>query len=205
MLPRWMPMNWRIARRALRDMAGDPERCELIRAAFARINELVTSLSGHQPPEGEPVHQAALEALLSEWGYSAELIPNLDLNQVIECLEALTIRRAALPVKTVHPRRRQCRLSIKGVAVHLDGNPLCLGDTSDARAAAVCFLTHLLRAKGNWLSGSEVDEAEEQRGGASLAGTRWDRVRRRLPESVRELIESSPMKGFRLAPVCWRN
>jgi hypothetical protein len=100
-------------------------------------------------------------------------------------------------------RGRRCRLQLVGGRVLLDGNEVPLGLTAERRADALCYLGHLIRA-GDWISGSEVDAAETKRGGESLAGTRWDRLRDVLPEDIQDLIETNRKKGTRLRPEAWR-
>jgi hypothetical protein len=87
--------------------------------------------------------------------------------------------------------------------VRLDGEPVSLELIGEGRQAALCYLGHLLRVEGDWISGPEINAAEQQRPGG-LVNQRWDRVRASLPEQIQSLIESNRRKGYRLTPEAWR-
>jgi hypothetical protein len=110
--------------------------------------------------------------------------------------------RADLPAR---PPRRRCRLRIARGVILLDGEPVPLDVTAQRREDVLCFFRHLLRMKGDWISGPEIDRAEDARGSGSLAGMRWDRIRLDLPECLAALVESKQRAGHRLAPAAWRN
>jgi hypothetical protein len=97
-------------------------------------------------------------------------------------------------------RRRRCRLRVAGKAVFLDGEAVPLDQTSEGREVALCYLGHLIRNGRDWISGPEIDAAEGDKG---LSGQLWHRVRARLPEALRVLIETDRRKGYRLAPAAW--
>jgi hypothetical protein len=84
--------------------------------------------------------------------------------------------------------------------VSLDGAAVNLDLTPDARNVALCYLGHLVRMRGDWISGPEIDAAERQKPGEGLAGQRWERVKRRLPQCLASLVQASPRKGYRLLP-----
>jgi hypothetical protein len=88
--------------------------------------------------------------------------------------------------------------------VLLDGEQVSLELVGEGLRAALCYLGHLLRVQGQWISGGEINAAERQRRNEGLAGQRWDRVRSRLPEQIRSLIKSDRRKGYRLTPDAWR-
>jgi hypothetical protein len=132
---------------------------------------------------------------------------------VIGCVEPATATHAK-PVETVAvaeanatiigngakpPRRRGCRLRIRAKTVLLDCEPVSLDMTTEAAAVARCFLAHLIRAQGDWLSSTEIDTAEKRLPGGGLAGQVWYRVRKGLPEPLRALVESNRRKGYRLS------
>jgi hypothetical protein len=89
------------------------------------------------------------------------------------------------------------RLRIEGEQVLLDGRQVPLEMTPEARNKALVYLGYLVKAAGDWVSGGDIDRAEQERPGG-LHGTRWDRVRRQLPEPIRALIHTNRRKGSRL-------
>ena len=96
-------------------------------------------------------------------------------------------------------KRRRWRLRVRGQSLLLDGEPVPIDLTAEARAVTLCYLGHLIRAQGEWVSGSEIDLAEKQQPNEGLAGHRWDRIRKRLPDALRSLIETNRRKGYRLS------
>jgi hypothetical protein len=100
------------------------------------------------------------------------------------------------------PTGPQPRIQLHDRAVFLDGKKLALDLTENGREAALCFVGHLLRMGGDWISRSEIDLAERQKPNAGLSGQRWDRVRKGLPRALRHFIESGH-KGYRLRPFAW--
>jgi hypothetical protein len=97
---------------------------------------------------------------------------------------------------------RPCRLQQVSGRVLLDDKEISLGLTAERRADALCYLGHLIRVGGDWISDSEVNAAETILG-SGRAGVRWDRIRDGLPEDVRNLIETHKRKGSRLRPEAW--
>jgi hypothetical protein len=95
------------------------------------------------------------------------------------------------------------RLIIKKRSVSLDGKPVPLDMTAEAREVTLCYLGHLIRAGGEWISGPDINRAENDRGRNSLAGQRWDRVRASLPSPFQKLIQTDRRKGYRLSPAAW--
>jgi hypothetical protein len=104
------------------------------------------------------------------------------------------------PARPTRRPRHRGRLSVKGNHLLLDGLAVSLDMTADRRASALCFLSHLIRAGGTWISSREINKAEDQKAGKGLPGERWDKVRRELPAHVSALIESRPGAGYRLIP-----
>jgi hypothetical protein len=100
-------------------------------------------------------------------------------------------------------RRGAARLQIDGSTVLLDGSPVPLGMTEESRSAAVCYLTHLLAAHGDWRSGTELDEMEKRGPCKDHIDVRWDRIRKRLPTCLFDLTETDRRKGHRLSPAAW--
>jgi hypothetical protein len=104
-----------------------------------------------------------------------------------------------LPASAFHPPAG--RLRIDGERLLLDGEPVPLDMTPEAREKALTYLRYLIGAAGNYISDGDIDRAEHGRPGG-LLGTRWDRVRARLPASVRALINTHKRMGSRLD--AWR-
>lgn len=100
-------------------------------------------------------------------------------------------------------RRRRCRVRIAGRKILLDDEPVPLDLTADRREVLLCYLGHLVRMQGDWISGPEID-ADERRKPRGLVRERWDRVRKNLPESLQQLIETNRRKGYRLKGEAWR-
>jgi hypothetical protein len=122
------------------------------------------------------------------------------------------LRRAMSATKRPEPgagrpqaRRRRCRLRIAGKKVLLDGEPVALSLTAEHRQVVLCYLGHLIRAAGDWVSTKDIDSAEDRRPGKGLAGQRWDKVRLGLPECLLQLTEARRGAGSRLVPAAWRN
>jgi hypothetical protein len=126
-----------------------------------------------------------------------------DLEQPLASLREIVARLQ--PATSSRPPASQCRLEVAGEDVLLDGERVRLEVTADRREVVLCYLRHLLDADGDWISGPEIDRAEDVRGAGSLAGRRWDRVYGGLPECLREIIELRPGAGYRLAPGAWNN
>jgi hypothetical protein len=116
--------------------------------------------------------------------------------------EELT-RIARVPHETRQLLARKPRLQIRDSTILLDGQPVPLDMIEDSRRAAVCFLTHLLAAEGDWRSMPELDGMEKAGPCEAHVGTRWDRVRNHLPECLFALTESNTRKGFRLVSAAW--
>jgi hypothetical protein len=89
--------------------------------------------------------------------------------------------------------RPKIRLRIKGKTVFLDGKAIPLDLTPDRRDAVLCLLRNLIRMRGQWISGPDINRAE-----IDFSGIRWDRVVRDLPEPIRARIESNRKLGYRI-------
>jgi hypothetical protein len=109
----------------------------------------------------------------------------------------LRLLRASLqnPVEPARPRRRRCRLRIRGREVVLDGRAVRLGLTERFRAVALTLLQLLLENLGEWITGHSMDAEATARG---LARGDWSYTLRKLPGSLQALIDSERGKGFRL-------
>jgi hypothetical protein len=106
----------------------------------------------------------------------------------------LTVKRPPFPPRIV----------LKGDTVFLDGQPVPLDMASESRSAALCLLTHLLAAGGDWRSATELDDMERASPCKDHVGVRWDQVRKKLPPSLLDLTETNRRKGTRLRPSAWR-
>ena len=95
------------------------------------------------------------------------------------------------------------RIVIQGTNVLLDGQPVPLNMAEESRGAAICLLTHLLAAAGDWRSSTKLDEMEEAGPCKDHIEVRWDRVRKKLPPCLLDLTESDRRKGTRLLPNAW--
>jgi hypothetical protein len=194
-----------VARQDLLGPTPVPPQLGLAACALQRAHDrLLAGLPGAGPRvAGEPV------PCTWRWPDVPAVPPQLlrDLEARAEDLEG-AIARCRTTLTPRPPRRaaqpRTCRLALRGGAAYLDGEAVPLDDlTADARAAALCFLGHLIRANGNYVSSGDIDRVERGKPGQGLAGSRWDRVRKGLPEALLALTESSRHKGYRLAARAW--
>lgn len=83
------------------------------------------------------------------------------------------------PAKRRSNGQRRLTVAIDPPQAVLDGTPYAL--TQDGAT----FVQALLNAEGDWVAGCKLD-------------MRADRVKKALPKPIRELIESSPGKGYRI-------
>jgi hypothetical protein len=118
-----------------------------------------------------------------------------------KCLPAQVSEKENRQDRPARAKSPRARLRVKGNAVYLGGERVPLDLTEESRDAALCYLRHLLSAEGDWRSGSELNTMEE----ASPickdhCGIRWDIIHKRLPECLRNLIETDRRKGRRLTP-----
>lgn len=84
------------------------------------------------------------------------------------------------------------RLVIEGEEVLLDGNLVNLDLTAERRKDALLFLAQLT---GDWQSRPEIAMKCPD-----LLGVRIDRIRKVLPVTLQEVIQSNRRKEYRLAP-----
>jgi hypothetical protein len=77
---------------------------------------------------------------------------------------------------------KKCQAILDRTVYPLD-NPLCAE-----------FLDALVAAKGDWLGPSNLEESHP-----NLAGARPDRLKKKLPDAIRNLVETKPAKGSRIA------
>jgi hypothetical protein len=118
------------------------------------------------------------------------------------CREALGRQNHDTDNTDVRPTRR-CRLDLRDGTPYLDGEAVVLNLTAEARGAAMCFLGHLIRAGGHFISSTDINQAERGRPQQGLSGIRWDRVRKTLPDQLLALTESQRRKGYRLPQSAW--
>jgi hypothetical protein len=156
------------------------------------------------PPETE---KAALYAL-HDWLKPVPYYPPFVSPEERHELQGLRHRLARLAQDRLNElegkRRPPARLEVGGPSVLLDGLPVQLNLTDEARGAALCLLTHLLAAEGDWRSSTNLDEMEEVGACKDHVGVRWDRCRKKLPRCLYDLTESDHRKGYRLLPAVWR-
>jgi hypothetical protein len=86
----------------------------------------------------------------------------------------------------------RCRVAVlvDELVADVDGKRISLG----SRSAALYF-DQIVKKRGAWISGTDIVKACPE-----LEGTRFDRLRHRLHECVRTLIESKHGTGYRLTP-----
>jgi hypothetical protein len=114
------------------------------------------------------------------------------------------VRRMALALASTQPappslpQPAAAPLAIRGGQVLIEGSPVELDLTAEAREEALCFLGHVIAQGGGWISGPEIAEAERKQSGRDLRGTRWDRLVKKLPPEIRKHIESDRRKGYRV-------
>jgi hypothetical protein len=169
--------------------------------AYALVDALLPALAGHHL---DPAPLREWRALDAGWtppvsGMVASGQAPVTVRRAADhLLNSLRERLALRPDAGDTPGRpRPGRLRIDGDAVLLDGEPVLLGMTPETREHALTYLRHLIGADGNWISDGDVNRAEQNRR-RGLPGIRWDRVRKKLPDSVRALIRTERSKGSRL-------
>jgi hypothetical protein len=69
------------------------------------------------------------------------------------------------------------------------------GEIFPVSSAGAHFVHLVVSAGGTWISGTEMGQAGDS---GLLVGDRPDRVRKKLPSTIRDLIESKGGRGFRL-------
>ena len=69
------------------------------------------------------------------------------------------------------------------------------GEFHPVAPAGAYFVDAVISAQGGWISGPEIAKSAKH---GMMVGSRPDRVRARLPKPIRDLIESSGGRGFRL-------
>src|SRR5262249_13586541 len=89
-----------------------------------------------------------------EWGEAAAKAED-----ALNDLKTWLVSRGAT-ASQARGRRHRLRLRIKGQSVLLDGEPVPLDMTPEGRAKALCFLKHLIKEGGDWISGGDIDRAE---------------------------------------------
>jgi hypothetical protein len=178
-----------LARRGLAAWSADVDRA--VRAAEKAERAAAKFTLGLR--DGRPI-LARLNAALDVLGSRAQTVREMG----APAPPAAKIRRGP------PARSRRCRLKLAGDKILLDGEAVRFDLTANAAQRARCFLRHVIRADGNWISGPEMDEEERQLQGQGLAGTKWDRVKSRLPKHVAALVQGRTGAGYRLRPTAWR-
>jgi hypothetical protein len=167
-------------------------------SAQRKILDVVHFYNDGRPPQQAMTDNPVLIRTL-ENGWQAQL----DLQRERKINDRLLDKRAGVRTGQPAPRTPKPRIRIKGMMVFLDGRPIPLDMTEEARGAALCLLAHLLAAAGDWRSRTQLD-AMERAGPCKLhVKVRWDRCRKKLPPCLLSLTESDRRKGYRLLPAAW--
>jgi hypothetical protein len=87
-------------------------------------------------------------------------------------------------------------LTIEHGKVFLKGQHVILDMGPESHGACLHLLSVLIEAAGDWRPSKTI-------GDGIYAGTRWDRVIKRMPPCLRDLIESESGKGSRLGSAAW--
>jgi hypothetical protein len=140
------------------------------------------------------------------------------LSPIEQCFEAIRAARGEIatgfkllnaaaaqskePDRPCKPRRR-CRLKVKGRQVLLDNEPVPLDMTPERRCVALCYIGHVVRMAGDWISGPDITHTEDAKGTKGLGGRRWERIHAALPKCLRDLIQLKKGAGHRLLPAAW--
>jgi hypothetical protein len=209
--------------RRLRDQLSEGPASDVRRTLFPELWPLAVGdltlpdaaavldkLQGHEAMRRPEFRESFQQLSADLQGWEEQLSPEEALNNyhdwaadIVRELPQLGTPPGEPPTRKPRPRPRQCRLKIARGVLLLDGEPIRLDMTDDARQATLCYLGHLIRMAGDWITGPEIDAAERKRPAEGLAGVRWDRVRTRLPEPVRDLTEAGGPKGYRLTSAAW--
>jgi hypothetical protein len=189
----------------LAHMPAEPRLARQHRAAlalgWAANHPLRHSIKARFGDWGPPAFERVADWLTFERGWTTNPW-DIRLDDLLRVLRPDT-PPASVPVSRA-PRRR-CRLRIKGKTVFLDGEAINLDLPNQKRAAALCFLGHLLSAAPDWISSKTIDDAERAKPRAGLHGYRWSDVRRSLPAALSNLVESRTGAGYRLSPAAAHN
>jgi hypothetical protein len=169
------------------------------RGAVERARDIHRRLDEHVPDVAE-----YLDAQGIETGYLLGFaqLPRRDwLPPLRLTLQQAKVRAARAAAESPpNPPQPVARLQIQGATVLLDGSPVPLDMTEESRGAAICLLTHLLAAAGDWRSGSELNAMEVAGPCKQHVDVRWDLVRKQLPPALLSLTETNRRKGTRLRP-----
>jgi len=116
-----------------------------------------------------------------------------------DCAQTLsTLEKAYLPLVRAGGKSTDhttvAKLQVVANELLFDGQKVPLDLTPEGKADALAFLRQVVGQKGNWISGPDIGKAENKE------GVRFDRVYKKLPDPIRELIESDRRKGYRLRP-----
>jgi hypothetical protein len=211
---RWSPwvwiaderdLGWELTRAATPGWFTPDQHAELAETQraraprYAKAHEAADALEAHGERAAEILERLGLDS----HGLLA-MLHNRNLHGVREVM--LQLRHALVKLRAAADPPSppaDARLQIEGLTVRLDGRPVPLNMTEEARNAALCLLCHLLAAAGNWRSGRELDNMEQAGPCREHIEVRWDRVRKQLPACLLELVESNRRKGYRLLPAVW--
>jgi hypothetical protein len=153
------------------------------------------SLPADPPPDDvhlEPWQLAAARASADAIRANADMLRRLSVNTTVREFIAPS---AGLPADA--PPAPALRLEVRGEAVYLDGEPVRLDLGPEARPAVIAYLRRLVADPTAWVSGQDV--------GADCMHVRWDRLFKKLPLPLLELIEAKAPNGRRLAAAAWRH
>jgi hypothetical protein len=89
-------------------------------------------------------------------------------------------------------------IRVQGERVFIGDKEITLNLTTERRREALCLIRHVLSQRGGWITGPDIAIAEKAETGVDLTGTRWDRVFKSFPPSIKKHIESRSRKGYRL-------
>ncbi len=84
------------------------------------------------------------------------------------------------------------RIVVRDDNVFLDGRPVPLDITAERRPDALRFLAAL---SSEWQSRPDISKKEPE-----LNNIRLDRLRKTLPNTLQEVIQTNRRKGYRIAP-----
>jgi hypothetical protein len=90
------------------------------------------------------------------------------------------------------PGRQRSRVSVRGYDLLLDDRVVQHSLGNEGLSNAIAMISHLVRVFPLWASSGDITKAN---GGIRV---RFDRVRERLPDPIKNLIKSEQGKGYRL-------
>jgi hypothetical protein len=137
------------------------------------------------------------EEFEAEWANRAAQIRERAVSQARSPGRSRQTEQQSPPNQTGLRGGSQELLVISGRQVLLRGRAVSFRVTPEKLPEIICFLRALNRQPRLWVTGPEIDRRNPK-----YSGTRWDRLRKRLPASLKKMIESGPLLGYRIK---WRN